>query len=90
MELLEKQLKIKRSVIPRAGKGLFTTKLIPRGSKIIEYKGRITNWKRAENKKSDNKYLFYVNRDYVIDAKPYKKSLARYANDARGLKKLKE
>jgi SET domain-containing protein len=30
-----------------------------------------------------------VKRDHVINAEPYKKALARFANDARGLKRVK-
>src|SRR4030095_8324942 len=89
MGLLEKQLKVKRSALPSAGKGLFTLKPIHKGERITEYKGKITNWKNADHKNGTNKYLFYIDRDHVIDARPYKKSPARYANDAKGLKKRK-
>ncbi len=89
MALLEKQLKVKTSVIPEAGKGLFTKKPIPKGAKITEYKGKITTWKEVDDKNGSNRYIFYVKRDYVIDANRRKKALARYANDARGLKKIK-
>jgi hypothetical protein len=36
-----------------------------------------------------NGYIFYINRNHVIDALPVKSALARYANDARGLVKIK-
>jgi SET domain-containing protein len=80
----QKQLKIKRSKLPGAGKGLFTQTFIPKGTRITEYKGRINTWKELKEAE-DNGYLFYVNRNHVIDALPYKKALARYANDARGV-----
>jgi SET domain-containing protein len=89
MALLEKQLKVKTSVIPEAGKGLFTKKPISKGAKIAEYKGKITTWKEVDDKNGSNRYIFYVKRDYVIDANRRKKALARYANDARGVKKIK-
>ena len=38
---------------------------------------------------NSNGYLYYLNRDHVIDARNHKKSKARYANDARGLKRIK-
>jgi uncharacterized protein len=38
MALLEKQLFIKISIIPGAGKGLFTRKPIAKGTRIVEYK----------------------------------------------------
>jgi SET domain-containing protein len=89
MALLEKQLKIKKSVLPDAGNGLFTKKAIPKGTRIVEYKGRITTWKEVQKDKGSNPYIYFIKRDHVIDALPYKKALGRYANDARGLKRLK-
>lgn len=80
----QKELRIKRSKLPGAGKGLFTQTFIPKGTKIAEYKGRINTWKELKNA-DDNGYLFYVNRNHVIDALPFKKALARYANDAKGV-----
>lgn len=88
MILLEKQLVVKRSTLPHAGKGLFTKKFIPKGTRIVEYKGRITTWKEAA-KNGVNRYIFYVKKDHVINAKPHKKAIARYANDASGLIKAK-
>jgi uncharacterized protein len=88
MPLLEKQLIIKKSGIPEAGNGLFTKIFIPKGTRIIEYKGRITSWKNVLNGKTFNAYVYYVNRNHVIDARRRKKSLGRYANDASGLTKI--
>jgi len=89
MALLEKQLLIKRSKIPGAGKGLFTKKFIPKGTRIIEYKGKITTWKEVLSGDEFNGYVYYVTRNHVIDAMARKNSLGRYANDARGLSKIK-
>lgn len=89
MALLEKQLVIKRSAIPGAGKGLFTKKTIAKGSRIVEYKGKITTWKEVNDDNGKNGYIYYINRNHVIDAKPFSKTFGRYANDANGLKKLK-
>ena len=88
MSLLEKQLVVKHSTIPGAGKGLFTKKKIPKGTRIIEYTGKISTWKEVDHKEGLNKYIYYVNRNHVIDASAHKKSLARYANDAKGSKKI--
>ncbi len=88
MPLLEKQLFIKESAIPHAGKGLFTSEFIPKATRIIEYKGRITTWKNVLNGKEFNAYVYYVNRNHVIDARRRLKSLGRYANDANGLSKI--
>ena len=88
MALLEKQLVVKESNIPGAGSGLFTTEFIPKGTRIIEYKGRIRTWKEVKNDDT-NFYIFFVNRNHVIDANRRKSSLARYINDARGLGRIK-
>jgi uncharacterized protein len=85
MPLLEKHLIIKRSTLKGAGKGLFTSKDIPKGTKIVEYKGKITTWKEVDDRKGLNAYIYYVNRNHVIDARTTKKEFARYANDAKGL-----
>ena len=89
MPLLEKQLFIKRSKIPGAGKGLFTKELIPKGTRIIEYKGKKTTWKKVQQSNVFNAYVYYINLNHVIDARLSLKSLARYANDAKGLIKTK-
>ncbi|HEU5145085.1 MAG TPA: SET domain-containing protein-lysine N-methyltransferase [Chryseosolibacter sp.] len=89
MALLEKQLVVKKSTIPNAGKGLFTKKLIPKGTRIVEYKGKISSWKDVKDEDGKNGYIFYVTRNHVINALPVKSALARYANDARGLVRIK-
>lgn len=73
-------------MIPGAGRGLFTKTFIPKGTRIVEYKGRVMTWKEAEDN-HDNPYIFFVNRNRVIDALTYKKAFARYANDATGTNK---
>jgi SET domain-containing protein len=89
MSLLEKQLVIKPSTIPGAGLGLFTTVFIPKGTRIIQYKGRITTWKDVLNGPEFNAYVYYITRNHVIDAMHFKKSMGRYANDATGVSKTK-
>lgn len=94
MALLEKQLFIKKSTIPASGKGLFTKQLIPKNTRILEYTGKITTWKQVLKEEQlhpqlFNRYIFYVTRDHVIDAMNNTKALARYANDAKGLTKIK-
>lgn len=41
MALLEKHLYVKRSLLPGAGRGLFTKVPIKKGTRIVEYKGEI-------------------------------------------------
>ncbi|WP_153799230.1 SET domain-containing protein [Foetidibacter luteolus] len=84
MALLEKQLVVKKSTLPNAGKGLFTREFIPKGTRIVEYTGTVTTWKEVEHNDGANGYIFYVSSKYVINAAPHKEALARYANDARG------
>jgi len=89
MALLEKFLTIKKSTVPGAGKGLFTKVPIKKGTLIVEYKGEILTWKEVEAMAEYRiGYVFFVYNTHVIDAWNYKRSLARYANDARGLVRL--
>jgi len=89
MALFEKYLIVQQSALPKAGKGLFTTVFIAPGTLIVEYKGNITTWAAVKSNKNFNGYVYYINRNHVIDAKPDKKWLGRYANDAKGLCKSK-
>ncbi|HLT79771.1 MAG TPA: SET domain-containing protein [Cyclobacteriaceae bacterium] len=89
MALLEKHLYVKRSKLPNAGKGLFTKVFIPKGTRIVEYKGRRTVWKDVKDDDGKNGYIFYINSKNVIDALPTPNALGRYANDARGYVRVK-
>lgn len=82
---------VKRSQLPKAGKGLYTNKPINKDDKVIEYKGEIINWKEYEKRVAEDKdgYLFYINRNRCIDAFPTPQYKARYANDAAGLSRVK-
>jgi uncharacterized protein len=88
MALLEKELEIKESTIEGAGKGLFTKVLIPKGSRIVEYKGTVTTWDVVKDDPT-NAYIYYVKPNHVIDARNHPKVLARYVNDAKGLVRTK-
>ena len=88
MALLEKYLVVKKSKLPLSGKGLFTRVFIPKGRRIVEYKGRVTTWRDVKDDDGRNGYIFYITRNRVIDALPYKKALGRFANDARGIQRL--
>ncbi len=84
-------LHVKKSSLPNAGKGLFTDKAIKKGTKIIEYKGEIIDWKEYEKRVAEDKdgYLFYINKTRCIDAFATPQHKARYANDAEGLSRVK-
>ena len=82
---------IKKSTIPGAGKGLFTKKDIKKGERIVEYLGEIVTEaeldRRAEN--DIYGYAFYISKKKCVDAYYTPKEIARYANDAKGLTKIK-
>lgn len=84
-------LYVKKSTIPKAGKGLFTDSLIKKNEYIIEYTGDVITWdeviKRSEAGKGG--YVFYISNKKCIDAFDHPESLARYANDARGPVRIK-
>ncbi len=88
MDNLDSILKVKTSTIPGAGKGLFTTRMIPKGSIITEYLGKISTWKDADHDEGNNAYIYYINRNHVIDAKG-STAFAHYANDGSGFRKIK-
>jgi SET domain-containing protein len=83
----QRYLYTKKSSLPSSGKGLFTKRLIPKGTLIVEYKGKITNWKDVDH--DNNGYVYYVKRYHVIDGRFDKTGFAKYANDAKGLSKVK-
>ena len=89
MALLERMIEAKRSGLPGAGKGLFAKAFIPKGMLIVEYKGKITTWKDVKHDDGSNGYIYYVTRNHVIDARRHSSALARYANDARGIGRVK-
>jgi uncharacterized protein len=82
---------VKKSQLPKAGKGLFTTTPIKKGEKIIEYKGEIIKWKEYKKRVEENKdgYLFYISDNLCIDAYPTPEHKARYANDAAGITRVR-
>jgi len=84
MALLENKLKIKKSLIPGAGKGIFTTIDIPAKAMIVEYKGKLVKWKDVKDVDGYNPYIFKINSRWAIDALNDKTVIGRYANDARG------
>ncbi len=88
MSLLEKHLFIKKSRLPKAGKGLFTKIAIKKGTRIVEYKGRLQSWNEVKAEDGFNGYLMYIHRKAVINALPAVKTLGRYANDAMGLARI--
>ena len=66
-----KLFRIKKSNIDRNGKGLYAAKNIKKGTKIINYVGKIITKKQTEkSEKFDNSkpiYLFNLNNKYDLD-----------------------
>ena len=66
-----KLYRIRKSKIDNKGRGLYATKDIKEGTRIINYKGKIiTNKQVDESKKFDNGkpiYLFTLNKRYTLD-----------------------
>jgi SET domain-containing protein len=84
-----KKLFVDNSTMPSAGKGLFASEDIKKGELIIEYTGEVTTWEEVRHD-AENVYIYFVNEDYVINAKNNPEAIARYANDARGLTRKKD
>ena len=85
-------LEIKKSKIPKAGKGLFAKAVFKRGEPILEYTGEQITWaqckKRNEALDGVGAYYFYVSESKCIDALYCLDSMARYANDAAGFVRI--
>ena len=84
-------LVIKKSRLPGAGKGLYTTKAISKESKIIEYRGEIIGYNeyRKRTRNEQDQYLFFLRMELCIDSMHTPQYKARYANDAAGITRLK-
>lgn len=89
--IMTKDLVVKKSKLKGAGKGLFTKRDIKKGERIVEYIGEIVTEaeldRRAENDIFG--YAFFISKNKCIDAYYTPNELARYANDASGLKRIK-
>jgi hypothetical protein len=65
----------------RTGLGLFATKPIKKGTKIIRYFGPLLDSKKKKDDAIENKYLFELNNRWTIDGS-VRKNVARYINHA--------
>ena len=63
------------------GLGLFATKPIKKGTKIIRYFGPLLDCKKKKDDAIENKYLFELNDRWTIDGS-VRKNVARYINHA--------
>jgi hypothetical protein len=65
----------------RTGLGLFATKPIKKGAKIVRYFGPLLDSKNKKHDGIENKYLFELNNRWTIDGS-VRKNIARYINHA--------
>ena len=65
----------------RTGLGLFATKPIKKGTKIVRYFGPILDSKKKKDDAIENKYLFELNSRWTIDGS-VRENVARYINHA--------
>ena len=65
----------------RTGLGLFATKEIKKGTRIVEYFGPLLDCRIKEQDAIENKYLFELNGRWTIDGSA-RRNTARYANHA--------
>ena len=65
----------------RTGLGLFATKPIKKGAKIVRYFGPLLDSKKKDEDAIENKYLFELNGRWTIDGS-VRANIARYINHA--------
>ncbi|MGY4420230.1 SET domain-containing protein [Bradyrhizobium sp. JR6.1] len=65
----------------RTGLGLFATKPIKKGTKIIRYFGPLLDSKKKDEDAIENKYLFELTNRWTIDGS-IRQNVARYINHA--------
>jgi hypothetical protein len=65
----------------RTGLGLFATKPIEKGAKIVRYFGPLLDSKKKKDDAIENKYLFELNNRWTIDGS-VRENVARYINHA--------
>jgi hypothetical protein len=65
----------------KTGLGLFATKPIKKGTKIIRYFGPMLDCRKKKDDEVENKYLFQINNRWTIDGS-VRKNIARYINHA--------
>ena len=80
-------LYLKKSLLPKAGKGLFVKKEFKRADIICEYEGEIVPWSVCEKRADEGHegYVFFISKNHCIDAYFTPEAIGRYANDAKGI-----
>lgn len=65
----------------KTGLGLFATKPIKKGDKIIRYIGPMLDCRKKKDDAVENKYLFQITKRWTVDGS-VRKNIARYINHA--------
>ena len=89
MTVKKSNLEIKESLIPGAGKGLFTKVKIKKGTFIGEFAGEIIPADDADNRPESDGWFVELENDLYLDCYPHH-SEAKYANDVDGIVKIKD
>jgi hypothetical protein len=76
--LSKKPYRVGRS---KTGLGLFATKPIKKGTKIIRYFGPMLDCNKKKDDAVENKYLFQISKRWTVDGS-VRKNIARYINHA--------
>jgi len=86
----EKNLEVKKSKIKGSGKGLFTKVHIKKGKLINQFTGKLIKNEKVEELNNNNKLLYLIEWDekHTLNVEN-SNCLAKYANDAEGIKKTK-
>jgi|GEM_PF-274486 len=84
-------VQIKTSQIPKAGNGLFALVEYKRGDIVCEYEGEMVTWAECEkrSKEGHEGYVFFISKNRCVDAYFTPWAFGRYANDARGIGRVK-
>ena len=83
------RLMVRKSTIPKAGKGLFARKDIPKGTKLGYYAG-VYLTEEQYNKLRNQDYVWYVKENLYVDAYPCKKALLRFINSFQSSKQRRK
>ena len=65
----------------KTGLGLFATKPIKKGAKIVRYFGPMLDCNKKKDDAVENKYLFQISKRWTVDGS-VRKNIARYINHA--------
>ena len=78
---MQKWLRVAKSSVPGAGRGVFARKDIPGGTRVAEYTGKVCrDAEYAQEDEGDYVVLFAIGRGRVLDPRKGNASVARWIN----------